>query len=287
MKKSNTLSIALVITIIAFDVFVWHRIVFGAPAKTPEFYFLDVGQGDGELVILPGGVKILTDAGPDGKVVKSLEKILSPQERYIDLAVITHPQLDHFNGFNELLKRYEFGAFIVNGRSGTPNVKEWPILVDEINRRHIPLITLAAGDRIKNGESEVDFLSPDATWIQSGELNDTGLVELIKTPLLRALFTADIGVNIEEYLISKGIDLRVDILKVGHHGSKYSSSARFLEKVDPKVAVIEVGKNRYGHPTDEALKRLGDAGIKVFRTDENGTVKIIAEDKKLKVFVGR
>ncbi len=281
-KRSGALVFAVLALLTVFDLFVWYEIFFRRPAREPELHFLDVGQGDSELMVLPGGVQILTDAGPDRKVVSSLERVLSPGDRYIDLAVISHPQLDHFNGFNELLKRYDFGAFIVNGRS--VELPEWRALVGEIEKRKIPLIAMGAGDRIRHGESEVEILSPDLNWAGSGELNDTGLVELVKTPSWSALFTVDIGFNIEDYLLEK-FDLRAEILKVGHHGSKYSSGEKFLEAVSPKLAVVGVGEgNRYGHPTPEALQRLQGSGAMVFRTDMDGTVSVLTENNVLKVY---
>lgn len=114
-------------------------------------------------------------------------------------------------------------------------------------------------------------------------MNDTGFVTLLRTPGFAALFTADIGANVEEDLV-QNFDLRADILKVGHHGSKYSSSEEFLEEVEAKLAVIEVGENRYGHPTEETLGRLRAAGAQIFRTDQHGTLKIFVKDKKLQVF---
>jgi competence protein ComEC len=107
---------------------------------------------------------------------------------------------------------------------------------------------------------------------------------MVRTSEFQALLTGDIGANVEEDLVEK-YDLRADILKVGHHGSKYSSSQKFLHEVQPKLAVIEVGENRYGHPTKETLSRLEAAGAHIFRTDQNGTVRVVVEESKLKIFV--
>ena len=109
-------------------------------------------------------------------------------------------------------------------------------------------------------------------------------MEFVKTGSARAIFTADIGANIEEYILKK-FDIGADILKVPHHGSKYSSSEAFLKAINPKIAIIEVGKNNaYHHPTEEAFDRLVNAAKNVFRTDQNGTVKIVVQEEKLLVF---
>ena len=286
MKKWDEVSLFVIVAVLALGIFVWYQVLFTGPATRPEIYFLDVGQGDAEIVVLPGNIKIMTDAGPDQKVVSSIEKALSKGDKYIDIGIISHPQLDHFNGYNYLLDNYTFGAFIWNGRQGEKTVPQWAALLEKIKSKNVPLVTLAAGDRIRYQNNQIDFLSPDGNFIQSSELNDTGFVELVKTSEFRTLLVADIGFSVENYLVRRGADIKADILKAAHHGSKHSSGADFLRAVGAKVAVIGVGdKNRYGHPTKEALNRLEAAGAKIFRTDQNGTVKIFAEGRKLKIIV--
>jgi beta-lactamase superfamily II metal-dependent hydrolase len=286
MKKFDNFSIIVILAFVGLDIFLWQQILFAQPLKNAEVYFLDVGQGDAELLVLPHNIKILTDAGPDKKIVTSLEKILAQGDRYIDLVIISHPQLDHFNGLNFLLDRYEVGAIITNGRSDSPGVVEWKILTDKIRSKNIPLLTMKGGDAIRYEDNKIDFLSPNADYLQSAELNDTGIVEEIKTPKFKILFAADTGQNIENFLLDRKYDLRADVLKVSHHGSKYSSGDDFLRAVNPKVAVIEVGaRNRYGHPAQETLLRLASSThARIFRTDQDGTVKIFAEKGLLKVF---
>jgi competence protein ComEC len=271
--------IALVVT----DVFCWFRIFSDRPSSGARAYFLDVGQGDSELVTFSGGVTMMTDAGPTDAVLASLEKAL-PNRHYIDLALITHPQTDHFNGYDFLLDHDDVGAFLYNGRDD-PGVAEWMDLKNKIAAKHIPLITLGEGDKIHIGGSEVDILSPNAAFAESAELNDTGLVEMVRTESFRALFTADTGFNIEDWLVANVPDLHADILKVGHHGSKYASGDAFLRAVDPSVAMIEVGaKNTYGQPGVATLARVASSThAVVFRTDENGTVEVSRENGKLKV----
>ena len=265
------------------DLFVWKQVVFGKASGEAKIYFLDVGQGDAELIIFPGNVKVLTDAGPDSKILGQLEKIPQLADKYIDIAIISHPQLDHFNGFRYLADRYRFGAFIYNGRSDTANVQEWPELIGKIKQNNIPLVKLGAGDAIKYSTGKINFLSPNAGLSQSAELNDTGFVEMMESGGLKALFTADIDSITENYLASH-FDIRADILKVAHHGSKYSSSAAFLKAVNPKVAIIEVGaRNNYGHPSPETLKKLS-ALAAVFRTDKNGMITASANGDKLLIF---
>ena len=127
------------------------------------------------------------------------------------------------------------------------------------------------------------MLSPSQSNLLKRELNDTALVMLLKSSNLTALYTGDAGFNIENELMKK-YDLNADILKVGHHGSKYASSMEFLNKVSPKISAIGVGKNSYGHPTKETLSRLADIGSQIFRTDKDGTIKVAVESESIKVW---
>ena len=285
MKKQDNLSAVIILALIVFDVLIWRQIFFAGPPKETELVFLDVGQGDSILLTFPGGVQILTDAGPSRQVLGSLEKALGRDDRYIDLAVITHPQLDHYNGFNYLLKNYRFGAFLWNGRESEN--EEWKVFISEIAEAKIPMVVVGEGDTVRYGENVIEIISPNNLFVQSAEPNDTAIVEYLKTPQFKALLTGDIGFSAENYLAGK-FGLQADVLKTAHHGSKTSSGDVFLRAVNPKVAVIQSGAgNRYGHPTKEALFRLEAAGAKIFRNDQNGTIRIISHDQKLKVFTER
>lgn len=275
---AGTLAILFMIDCVA-----WSSLFFGDPRTGPRAYFLDVGQGDSEAMVFPDGAIVMTDAGPTDAVLAALDHAL-PGTHYIDLAIITHPQLDHFNGYNFILDHYDVGAFIYNGRDD-PGVAEWAALKNKIAAKHISFITLGAGDHIREGEGEIDILSPGSDFLRSAELNDTGIVEMVRVPQFRALFTADIGSAVEDWLVRSGSDLHADVLKIAHHGSKYSSGAVFLRAVQPAVAVIEVGaKNTYGQPGAATLARVASSThAEIFRTDQNGTVEIFRQDDVFKI----
>ncbi|MDP3015203.1 MAG: MBL fold metallo-hydrolase [bacterium] len=278
--KNNNRIILLVLFLVIFDVFVWGQIVFGGPNENLEVYFLNVGQGDSQMAILPGNVKILIDGGPNNKVLKELSSVLGPTDRYIDLVVLSHPELDHFGGLIDVLKRYQVGAFIFNGRRGSA-----PAFLDLeriIKENKIATVVLAENDKIKYLKNRFDMLSPSKNLLQSAELNDTTLVMKFENEEVKILFTGDIDKKIEDYLI-KNRDLSVDVLKISHHGSKFSTSENFLKKAMPKISVIGVGKNSYGHPTNETLNRLVSIGSQIFRTDKNGTIKLVIDNKKINI----
>lgn len=282
-RHKNTLIILFAILVV-LDVFVFFRVFASRAGESDlKIYFLDVGQGDSEFVILPGGVKILIDGGlPNGKVLDNLAKILPPGDRYIDLVMMSHAQLDHFGGLIEVMKRYRVGAFLTSGRTG--EAKAFLDLEKAIKDNSIKIVVLGEGDKIFYKESEMDILSPNSDFLKSKELNDTTVVAELKSKNAKALFTGDIGFNVESNLVKNNIGV-VDILKVPHHGSKFSSSKEFLNELRPKIAVIEVGaKNTYGHPTKEALQRLAEVGAKIYRTDQNGTIELVINGQNIRVF---
>lgn len=272
--------ILLIFILVIFDIFVWWQVLFNGPNKNAELYFLDVGQGDAELVVLPGGVKILIDGGPNNQILNQLSSIFSPFNRYIDLVILSHPQTDHFTGLIDVLKRYQTGVFISNGQKGT--ARSFSDLEKIIKENEIRTINLAEGDKIRYQDNYLNILSPNKDLLLSNELNDTGLAIKLNTQGASALFTADIDSKIEEEL-SKKYNLDIDILKVAHHGSKYSSSEKFLINASPKIAVIEVGKNSYGHPTNEVLNKLAFVGAQIFRTDQDGMIKLIINHSQINI----
>lgn len=278
--KSPPLIIGL---LVAANIFIWASLVSGTPNKNTELYFLDAGQGDSELVRLPGNVKILIDGGPNAKVLTALSKSLPPNDRYIDLIILSHAEADHFTGLIEVAKRYKVGAFIYNGLDGKGNA--WPELLKILKNGNAPVITLSAKDKIKYQDSRIDFIWPEKNNLPNitKSLNETALVSILQSSGAKALFTGDIGFKTENQLLEK-YNLDADILKVSHHGSKYSTSRKFLDEVTPKISAIEVGKNSYGHPTAQVLQNLASVSSQIFRADRDGTVKLIIEDGKIRIF---
>jgi len=185
----------------------------------------------------------------------------------------THPQQDHFGGFIELLKDYEIGAYLHNGRVN--KTKSYEELRAALKVNGAPKIVLAAGDRIKYGQAILEILWP--TENDPGrDFNETCLVARFRSQSLSVFYTCDIGASTEKELIQK-YDLAANVLKVPHHGSKKSSTVELLSAVRPKIAVIGVGRNPYGHPTKEALSRLKEAGTSIYRTDKDGLIKLVLD----------
>jgi|SRR6056297_887589 len=275
MKNINKNQLVVFILILVFFV---PTVFLSLPEKNQSsIYFLDVGQGDSEFINI-SGVDILIDGGPvGGGVMHELSKAMSPFDRYIDLIIMTHPQADHFGGLIDVFKRYKVGAFMYNGEKGDSSALK--DLEKAISDNGSKIIKLQAGDRIKYKNSVFTVLSPNK---KINDLNEASLVLKLQTNGTQTLFTGDIGEKIEELIKNKVGDIH--ILKVAHHGSKYSSSASFLNAVDPEVSVIEVGGNSYGHPHNEVINKLRKINSRVYRTDLDGTVKIKISSGTLNIF---
>lgn len=274
------------LVLIGFNLLIWHQIVFAGDADL-ELYFLKVGQGDSEFVELPGGVQILIDGGPDKSVLFELAKVMPSGDRYIDLVIMTHPQLDHFAGLEDVVQRYKIGAFVTSGKEGES--ESWKSFEELLIDKNIPIVLASAGDRISYKNSLITVLAPNGELMQSKELNDTSLVLKLESEGTKSFFTGDAGFPTENYLLSNLSSsdddrLDVDVLKVAHHGSKYSTGSSFLNATTPFISIVEVGKNNYGHPVEGTLNRLKTVGSVVYRTDLNGTIHLIAKDGKIAVY---
>lgn len=269
-------------TIIGISITLWLWFgILGAHA-TSTLYVLDVGQGDSQLVVLASkdgmsAIKILIDGGRDKTVLAALDEALgNVNNKYLDLVILTHTDLDHLGGLIEVARRYNIGMFISNGRGATS--EEYQALQKVLTERNIKTLTLLEGDAIRYGGNRIAVLSPDRALLGNKSVNESGIVVLLTANPhaggVKVLLTADIGFPAEQALLKKKYDLAADILKVGHHGSKYSSGENFIAAVRPLVSVIGVGKNSYGHPTPRVLQTLERAGSRVYRTDQSGTIKI-------------
>ena len=233
--------------------------------------------------MLPDGATVMTDAGADGGIVDDLQKVLpSGAPPYIDLAVISYPQAADYEGYQYLLEHYQFGAFLYNGRSDEEHSAEWTELIAAIAAKHIPLITVGAGDRIRYGTArtatsaalsvEVDILSPDPAFAQSAEPTDTGIVERVVTQKFSVLLAGDIGTNVESSLLAKHDDLRADILKAPFPGVGPPAGDAFLRAVAPKVIVVAPGaKGTPSAPTKAMLAHLASSTTAAIASTSDGT----------------
>ena len=269
------------LVLLGFNFFVWSA-VFNGPSDDLNIYFLDVGQGDSELIVLPGGAKLLIDGGPNKEVPFELAEVLPETDRYIDLVALTHPQTDHFGGLYDVIERYNIGAILLTGREGKS--KAWEDFKELLVERGVPIILVGAGDKIKQGDNIIHIISPNDDFLDDDEVNESSIVMLLESENSKTLFTGDIGFPTENYLVNN-LNVDVDILKVGHHGSRFSTGLNFLKEVTPKISIIQVGKNSFGHPTSATLSRLAQSGSEIYRNDEDGRVHLRIDNGQIGVFL--
>ena len=256
-----------IVLLLVLNGYVWTEIVQGNSLRVTVF---DVGQGDSILIETRQGHQILIDGGPDNTVLERLGEHLPPWDRSIDLMVLTHGDADHISGLPAVLEHYSVKQVLWTGVEKDTNVfARWKAAV----AKEEATVSLArAGQKITWQEQEVPVLLVlNPTEPLSKNINNTSIVLKLLGKESSMLLTADIEKSIEKQLATQ--DIQADVLKVAHHGSKSSTTQEFLQAVNPKVAVISVGKNnRYDHPHQEILARLSQYGIQIRRTDLGGTI---------------
>ncbi len=246
--------------------------------------FFDVGQGDAIFVETPQRHQILIDGGPSEDLfLEKLSKEIPFYDRSIDLIILTHPERDHLRGLIGVLKAYKVDYVLITGVE--KESKDYQFFKKLTEKEKAKVIFAKRGERILAGKVSLIVLFPFESL--KGKIfkntNNTSIVSLLKFNKISFLFTGDIYKKIEKELIRE-VNLKADILKVAHHGSKTSSSGEFLKAVSPKIAVISVGKeNIYGHPHQEVLERLKKFNINIFRTDKSGDIKFLTDGFLIKI----
>ena len=242
--------------------------------------FLDVGQGDAELIQTPSGQNILIDGGPDSRVISELDKFIPFYGRTLDAVILTHPHADHVAGLVDVLGKYQVKhAFISGVLYTTPDYLEFLKLLKD---KKIPTEEVKAGDRLELGvATNMDFLFPlvSLAGTNSDNVNNTSIVTRLSHGSKAALFMGDLESEGQDRLLASGQEVSSTLYKAPHHGSKDSVNQKFFEAVRAKFVVIEVGKdNKFGHPTAKALDLFKSAIIS--RTDQEGTISFqISEDE--------
>lgn len=249
----------------------WSRIGNG----TLRVYVLDIGQGDSTLLVSPSGKQILIDGGPDLSALTELGKKLPLFDKHLELLILSHPDKDHISALPEVLRRYNVERVMLTGVEH--DLGQYQDVIEEIEKQNIPVIWPERETDIAFGDGLIlDIIWPDSSEFDPQmETNQSSIVLRALYKEHSILFTGDIDDEIEQRILQTGADVRSDILKVAHHGSRTSSSTGFLLAVDPELAVISVGENNsYNHPHPFITKRFQTLGIATKSTIEEGTVAI-------------
>lgn len=243
---------------------------------TMEVHFIDVGQGDSTLITC-GDHAMLIDAGDDSKGTAIQNYLQKRKIKKLDYLILTHPDADHIGGAPVIVTKFDIDkVFVSNYEKDT---KTYQKLIQALDDKRLKYTTPRVGSKYFLGTATITILAPNDEYDNP---NDASIVLLVTNGSNKFLFTGDAGENAEKDILDKGISITADVYKVGHHGSKYSTSKDFFKAVKPSYAVISCGEgNSYGHPHAETLNTLRANGVKVYRTDEEGTIVATADGKKI------
>ena len=292
--KSRMILCAVLLVLVGGAGFVyWHY--WQVSSRQFRVTFLDVGQGDASLIQFGNGEKMLVDCGANKVILARLGQALPFYDRTIDYLLVTHPDLDHYGGCLDVLKRYRVKKIITNGKSkeGDSYWQAWDGLLRTVVDGGARQTIITGHDTERIGQVTLEFFSPDPRLklqVADDDSNNYSIVFRLIDPTGKSyLFTGDMELPLEHALLaaycpdlvtstlfaqSRGcMRLAANVLKVGHHGSKSSTGWEFIEAVRPVTAVVQSGKNnRYGHPSPRVLKNLERSGARILRTDELGDI---------------
>ena len=277
----NQVSQPLILSILLFTVLiVTPACIASEGSSNITISFLDVGQGDCSLLEV-NGKTMLIDAGPSDAGPEIVRCLKNQNITSLDIVLSTHPHSDHIGGMPYVINHIKTGLFIDSGDPHTTPTYE--SLLKTINRQNIRYTTVRDGDTIDLDPGiQIRVLNPPN--IQGEDLNENSIVLKISAGPREILLMGDAGITTEESLLTRGEDLRADILKVGHHGSRHSSEREFIKAVSPEIAIIFLASdNDYGYPQKNPIQYLSDEGAKIYRTDHDGTVTINIKDGVLNI----
>jgi len=261
--------------------FIWSTVFAEGRGGMLTIAFLDVGQGDAIFIEAPNGNQVLLDGGPNKKVLRELGHVMPFYDRSIDMIIASHPDQDHIGGLPAVIEKFRISVFVEPGVESDNGTYE--ALIEIANEKDIEKILAKRGERIFLDEDIfIDILFPDRDTV-GWETNTASIVARLVYGDTSFLLTGDSPQRVEEYVASlDGDGLAASVLKLGHHGSRTSTSPFFLEAVSPQIAIISAGfDNRYGHPHKEVVDMLKEFEIPSLATYENGTVIIKSDGENI------
>lgn len=281
VRKHLTIFILFIIPL--GTIFIWYTVFSENQNSILTVAFLDVGQGDSIYIQSPAGAEIIIDAGPDSSVLRELGSIMPFYDRTIDAILTTHPDKDHVAGFPEILRRYKVGAVL------EPEVitdSPYYASIISIAKTQGAIVYKARDSGVVDlgGGAYLDIIFPDRD-VYDFDPNTASVITRLTYKDVSFVFTGDSPKAIEEYVVSRlGNKIRADVLKLGHHGSRTSTSEKFLDAVSPNYAVVSAGKdNQYGHPHAEVLEAVRNRNIEILSTAERGTIIFETNGSDLRV----
>lgn len=242
-----------------------------------EVHFIDIGQGDSTFITCDGHA-MLIDGGNNGKGT-AVQLYLEKQGiESLDYVIGTHPDSDHIGGLDVIIYKFDVGKVIMPDYE--KDTKTYQEVIDVLDEKNYKITLPAVGDTYSLGQARFTIIAPGKQYKNNANDNSVGI--LLEHGSKRFVLTGDAEEESEEDILKSGIDINADVYKVSHHGSKTASTDAFLEAVNPAYGVISCGEgNTYGHPHAEVMNKLREAGIKVFRTDEQGTIVAKSDGREI------
>lgn len=246
--------------------------------------FLDVGQGDAIYIRTPAGNDMLIDGGPDDTVLRQLKTIMPAYDTAFDVIVATHPDKDHIAGLTYVLDHYRADYFLETSKQSGTMIDT--ILRKKLSEKNITSLQPMRGTRIILDSTYgvfLDILFPDQDTSDFKDTNEASLIMRLVYQDIQVLLTGDTNSSVEQFLARNDpLSLPSNVLQLGHHGSKTSSSDVFLKTVKPEIAVASAGKNNsYGHPATQVVDRVLKNNITLITTKDSGTITFLSDGKNI------
>lgn len=283
MQKSAGVLGATIFVLLLVTICIWTAVAQASTGGKLTVTFLDVGQGDAIFIQSPSGAQMLIDGGKNRAVIRELSRVMPWFDRSIDVVLGTHPDADHIGGLPDVLKRYRVGMIVQSSvlDPGGADAAALASAAEQEVKDGAVLLTGERGQVIDLGDGAYfEILFPDRD-VPNLETNTGAIDGRLVYGDTSFMLTSDSPKNIEEYLVKlDGDNLKSTVLKVGHHGSRTSSSLQFVGFVSPEYAVFSRGcDNSYGHPHEEVVAIMAKLGIPTFDTCLDGSVTFVSDGK--------
>ncbi len=278
VKKVGLISIFVVFFLTSLGFYQWWRFF----DNKLHVVFCNVGQGDAIYIRTPKGFDMLVDGGPNDLILACLSNHMPFWDRTIDIVLLTHPHSDHMAGFPAVFKEYKVRYFVTEKLDNDTDI--FRLVMDLVAKQKIPKKFVVAPNRIKTPDGVVfTIVGPTVDFLQSsspgGKIGESAEFASIETLISYGKFSLLLTGDSQAVELEQAIQSSIDVLQVPHHGSKTGLNNEIIQTLYPKLAIISVGKNKYGHPSKEILDLLQKSEIKTLRTDEFGDIEVVSDGK--------
>ena len=268
--------------VLALSLLIANLLPFGyaqSATTTLKVHYIDVGESDCTLIQY-GSKYMMIDAGDTDDTDTVLDYLEDKKVKKLEYLILTHPHADHIGSAADVIKEYSIGKIIMPAKEHT--TKTYEEVLNAIKDKKLKITKPIVGDSYNLGTAKFTILAPN-NYDYGSNINDYSIGIKLTYNKTKFVFIGDCETDAISDILDNKIDLSADVYQCGHHGSDTSTTEDLLKAINPKYAIISVGKNSYGHPTDSTLKLLSDNKIKTYRTDESGTIVVTSTGKKISI----